>query len=90
MSLRLRLSLLFLGLLILGMLSVLERSIGTASREIRNGIQSSRLLSQQVIDLLAHTHDGALSDNNADFIAHLQSLEKILIHRLGFQDSHSC
>ena len=78
MSLRLRLSLLFLGLLILGMLSVLERSIGTASREIRNGIQSSRLLSQQVIDLLAHTHDGALSDNNADFIAHLQSLEDAL------------
>ncbi|MGP1609464.1 MAG: hypothetical protein ACTS5G_02070, partial [Burkholderiales bacterium] len=77
MSLRLRLSLLFLGLFILGMLSALGRSVDIARTLIRNDIESSRLLSRQVIELLAHTHlDGTVSGaGTADFVMHLQNLQ---------------
>jgi two-component system sensor histidine kinase UhpB len=72
-SLRFRLSLLFLGLFILGMLSVLGRSIDTATRAIRADIDASRLLSRQVVELLSHTHPG--SEGSPDFIQHLQELQ---------------
>ncbi len=80
MSLRFRLSLLFLGLFILGLLSVLGRSIDTASREIRNEIDASRLLSRQIVDLLEHAHQtdqGPVVDS-ADFIKHLRELQDAL------------
>ena len=77
MSLRLRLSLLFLGLCILGMLSALGRSIDVAQAMIRDDIEMSRLLSRQIIALLEHTHaDGTVSTaGSADFITHLQELQ---------------
>ncbi len=80
MSLRFRLSLLFLGLFILGMLSVLGRSIDTATREIRNEIDASRLLSRQVVDLLEHAHqtDFGTAGGSNDFILHLQELQDAL------------
>lgn len=77
MSLRLRLSLLFLGLFILGMLSVLGRSIETTSRVINNDIQAARLLSSQVINLLAHTNAGGVAGDD-DFLRHLQDLQNAL------------
>lgn len=77
MSLRLRLSLLFLGLFILGMLSALERCVDVATTLIRDDIEASRLLSRQIIELLAHTHGGDLNSpaGVTDLIAHLKQLE---------------
>lgn len=77
MSLRFRLSLLFLGLFILGMLSALGRSIDIADALIRADIESTRLLSRQVVELLAHTHetDPPSAAGTVDFVAHLQDLQ---------------
>ncbi|MDY6981886.1 MAG: histidine kinase [Pseudomonadota bacterium] len=80
MSLRLRLSLLFLGLFILGMLSALGRSVDVAQTLIRSDIENARVLSREIIDLLAHTHDAGArtAAGTADFIAHLQELQQAL------------
>ncbi|MEY4640581.1 MAG: hypothetical protein RLZZ227_575 [Pseudomonadota bacterium] len=81
MSLRFRLSLLFLGLFILGMLSVLGRTIDTATRAIRNDIATSQLYFSQIIVLLAHTHaeggDG-FSFASPDVTEHLLQLQNVL------------
>lgn len=77
MSLRFRLSLLFLGLFILGMLSALGRSVDIATNLIRNDIEASRMLSREIIELLSHVHaaETASSSGSSDFIAHLQEIE---------------
>jgi hypothetical protein len=79
-SLRLRLSLLFLGLFILGMVSALGRSLDIATSLIRDDIESARLLSREIIDLLTHAHavDLGTSAGSADFIKHLKNLESEL------------
>jgi two-component system sensor histidine kinase UhpB len=79
-SLRLRLSLLFLGLFILGMLSALGRSVDVAQSLIRSDIENARLLSREVIDLLAHTHAAGVGSvaGTDDFIARLQKLQGAL------------
>lgn len=80
MSLRLRVSLLFLGLFILGMLSALSRSIDIATTLIRDDIDASRLLSREIIDLLEHTHvtEGVSAAGTADFVTHLKELQDTL------------
>ena len=80
MSLRLRVSLLFLGLFILGMLSALSRSIDIATGLIREDIEASRLLSREVIQLLTHSHAGDVASpaGAADFVTHLKDLQDAL------------
>ncbi len=76
MSLRFRLSLLFLGLFIMGMLSVLGHSIDTAGREVRNEIEAARQLSRQILDLLTQVH--GTTEPSPDFIADLQEMQEAL------------
>lgn len=80
MSLRLRLSLLFLGLFILGMLSALGRSVDVAARLVRSDIENARLLSREIVELLSHTHEAGVTSaaGTSDFIAHLQQLQDAL------------
>ena len=80
MSLRLRLSLLFLGLFILGMLSALGRSVDIANGLIRDDIETARLLSREIIELLDHTHAAGVptAAGTDDFVAHLQELQGAL------------
>lgn len=77
MSLRFRLSLLFLGLFILGMLSALGRSIDIATDLIRGDIEATRVLSRQIVELLTHTHESGIASTagSADFVAHLKDLQ---------------
>jgi two-component system sensor histidine kinase UhpB len=82
-SLRLRLSLLFLGLFILGILSVLGRSIESARREVRYEIEAARVLTTLVGDLIVHERQssGATAEEALpDFLQHLLEMEA----ELGF------
>ena len=80
MSLRLRLSLLFLGLFILGMLSALGRSVDIVNNLIRNDIETSRLLSREIIELLSQSYASDLDSaaGVADFVDHLKQLQEAL------------
>jgi two-component system, NarL family, sensor histidine kinase UhpB len=80
-SLHLRLSLLFLGLIVLGFWSVLGRSLEVARQQVADDIAAARLLSTQLVTLLLHAHDET-SDlaQIPDLHVHLQDLQK----ELGF------
>jgi len=86
-SLRLRLSLLFLGLFILGFLSVLGRSIESARQEVAGDIESTRVLASQLVSLLFHVHEGEAAGSDPalpHFSAHLAELEAQLGFHLEF------